>query len=93
MREFDRCDQIRQSALAFAVEFVGGQAQNHIWSSTGVVGAAEEFHKFLLGAPASSTKEDVEAMEGIIREDEKPSNVRTFTGRNPVELPADVEAS
>ena len=86
----DRVDQIRQSALAFAVEFHSGTS---VLPETAVA-TANVFHKFLLGAPASSTAEDVVVMEQIIREDEAAvlaaPEERTYTGDNVVALPADV---
>jgi hypothetical protein len=86
----DRCDQIRQSALAFAVEF---SATSQQFDPGAVVYIANRFHKFLLGGHESLTEKDVVEMEAVIRQDEREaSNVRTFTGR-PVELPSDVEGA
>lgn len=85
----DRCDQIRQAALAFAVEFHDGT----VVAAETAVATANTFHKFLLGGHESLTEKEVVEMEAIIRQDEQSvSNVRTFVGR-PVELPSDVEAA
>lgn len=84
----DRCDQIRQSALAFAVEFHGGST---VFDPGAVVNTANRFHKFLLGGHESLTEKDVVEMEEVIREDEVNPPSRTYHGDNVVELPSDTE--
>jgi hypothetical protein len=79
MAEMDRCDHIRSSALAFAVEFANGQTATAFpWSADGVVATAGAFHKFLLGGHQSLTKEDVLGVEAAIREE---VDERTHVGR------------
>jgi hypothetical protein len=87
----DRCDQIRQSALAFAVEHHGQQ----LVADVVVIQTANAFHKFLLGGHESLTEKEVVEMEALIRADETtdaPAE-RTYTGDNVVTLPADMEAA
>jgi hypothetical protein len=87
MREYDRCDQIRANALAFAVEFAGGAAAGTgamPYPPEGVVGAAEVFHKFLLGGHPTMTKEEVVEMESVIRQDEAKPVQLTVVGSDPV---------
>jgi hypothetical protein len=81
----DRCDQIRQSALAFAVEFAG---YNTVGGAQGVVDSAKIFHKFLLGGHESLTEKDVVEMEAVIRQDEEANANRpretTVVGVDPI---------
>lgn len=80
----DRCDQLRQSALAFAVKHFGA-AGNQV-AIEQVVGTAKAFHKFLLGGHESLTEKEVVEMEAVIREDEANPPSRTYSGDNVVTL-------
>lgn len=79
MRPLDRCDHLRGDALHLAVEVSKGGS----WAPNTVVDTAQAFLTFLLGAPASSTKEDIEAMERIIREDEERPGPVEYVGVDP----------
>ena len=65
MRPLDHCDQLREHALVLAVVLANAEKLSRL--ATDVAADAQVFLTFLLGAPASSTKEDIEEMEQIIR--------------------------
>lgn len=73
----DRCDQIRQSALAFAVEARNPYDQE---APETTVARANQFHKFLLGGHESLTEKEVVEMEEVIRQDEANPPSRTYIG-------------
>jgi hypothetical protein len=81
----DRCDQVRQSALAFAVEY---HHRGEVIDPGVVVHTANAFHKFLLGGHESLTEKDVVEMEAVIRQDEEANANRpretTVVGVDPI---------
>jgi len=79
----DRCDQIRQSALAFAVE-ARNAYHDGAEPPADTIARANAFHKFLLGGHESLTEKEVVEMEAVIRQDEASPPSRTYVGENVV---------
>ncbi len=88
-QEYNKRDQMRHVALDFACRY---HAQDGARDPAAVVHTATQFLPFLMGAPLSSTPEDIDGMEKFMAADTQPEE-RTYSGENVVVLPADVEAA